>query len=220
MNQWGYVDPARRVHQQRALRQMYQPQPQQPAWKGLHGFPDSVGPLDNLQQEQTQILYGNGPSQYNRQHSVLGAVIGAAVAFWLYNTVTARKPRSRHEQFLAAIVISILTFVAALAVSFIAVCIVQAFTFPKAAEAPSDGVLVFCGTSLFSLVVAVFAGRKALIASDRRPPVTYDPTSPEYNRWPRQPTTEVSEEQVTISKAEYDRLINTRRPGATPDGPS
>ena len=82
-NEWGYVDPVQRAHQQERSA---------PPMPGS-GLPQQPPYLPGHYENIPEILYGNGPQPYHSpvKTAAIGAGLGVVIQTWLRNRKARRK---------------------------------------------------------------------------------------------------------------------------------
>lgn len=145
-NRWGYIDPVERVHMQKGLRAMGQPQPfGQPYYQ----LPRIEGPLANLPQAQNEIIYGNGYNQPRPSHTLEHMAIGAALGYLI--------GKNWHRGWVRGLVAGLATFIGMMFVLVIGISVADAWIDPNASLGP-----IFAVSTLISTALAVFLGRVAV----------------------------------------------------------
>lgn len=90
-NQWGYIDPVERVHQQRAQQAMWQPPIQAPAWNPpIQPVIESPLQLGNI----PQILAQATP---RRRNVAVDAAVGAAFGAMVGRMFSKRRARKAQQ---------------------------------------------------------------------------------------------------------------------------
>ena len=102
---YGYIDPADRVHEQKAIRAMEHPQPPaEPAWFYMPPPQVHYGPLDSLEQtivdampqRPGRSLMGEAGIFVFAAFMVLGAIAVLKAGAWVVQAVTRKLGKGSH----------------------------------------------------------------------------------------------------------------------------